>query len=257
VVESGSHTIQAYTELLDIYQQEKDWDNAINSARRLENVSGQKFNQIIAHFYCEKAEEMRTRKEEREVRDNLHKAISIDPECVRASILEAELIYEEGKYKQAIKAYKRIEKQNPDYLSEVIIPIAVCYRNLGDLDELMKYLQEMVTHHGDLTSILVLSELVAEKEGEEAAARFITAELEKRPTIRGVDHLIQFALAKAQGSIRDSLHSIKELTGKLIKNRTVYKCSKCGFDAKLLHWQCPSCKHWSTLKPVYGLEDEF
>jgi len=98
---------------------------------------------------------------------------------------------------------------------------------------------------------------VAEKEGEEAAARFITAELEKRPTIRGVDHLIQFALAKAQGSIRDSLHSIKELTGKLIKNRTVYKCSKCGFDAKLLHWQCPSCKHWSTLKPVYGLEDEF
>jgi len=257
VVESGSHTIQAYTELLDIYQQEKDWDNAINSARRLENVSGQKFNQIIAHFYCEKAEEMRARKEEREVRDNLHKAISIDPECVRASILEAELIYEEGKYKQAIKAYKRIEKQNPDYLSEVIIPIAVCYRNLGDLDELMKYLQEMVTHHGDLTSILVLSELVAEKEGEEAAARFITAELEKRPTIRGVDHLIQFALAKAQGSIRDSLHSIKELTGKLIKNRTVYKCSKCGFDAKLLHWQCPSCKHWSTLKPVYGLEDEF
>src|SRR3990172_1959632 len=125
VVESGSHTIQAYTELLDIYQQEKDWDNAINSARRLENVSGQKFNQIIAHFYCEKAEEMRARKEEREVRDNLHKAISIDPECVRASILEAELIYEEGKYKQAIRAYKRIEKQNPDYLSEVIIPITV------------------------------------------------------------------------------------------------------------------------------------
>ena len=257
VVESGLHTMLAYTELLDIYQQEKDWDNAINTARRLEHASGQNFNQIIAHFYCEKAEELRARKENHTVRDNLHKAISIDPECVRASMLEAELIYEEGKYKQAIKAYKRIEKQNPDYLSEVIRPMVVCYRNLGELNELIKYLQEMVTQHGDITSIVVLSELIAEKEGDDAAVRFITTELKKHPTIRGLDHLIQFALAKAQGSTRESLYSIKELTGRLIKNHPLYKCSKCGFDAKLLHWQCPSCKHWSTLKPVYGFEDEF
>jgi lipopolysaccharide biosynthesis regulator YciM len=257
VVESGSHIIPAYKELLDIYQQEKDWDNAINIARRLENISGQKFNHVIAHFYCEKAEELRAMKEDHSVRDNLHKAISIDPECVRASILEAELIYEEGKYKQALKAYKRIEKQDPDYLSEVIVPIVVCYRNLGNLDELTKYLQEMVTHHGDITSILALSELMAELEGEEAAARFITAELKKQPTIRGVDYLIQFALAKAQGSTRDNLISVKELTGKLIKNLPVYKCIKCGYDAKQLHWLCPSCKQWSSLKPVYGLDDEF
>ncbi len=254
VVESGSHTTQAYMELLDIYQQEKEWDKAINTARRLENVSGKKFNQVIAHFYCEKAEELRASQDMQEVRDNLHKAISIDPECARASILEAGLLMEEGKYKQAVKAYKRIEKQDPDYLSEVIIPMVVCYRNLGELDEFMHYLQDMVDQHGNIASMLVLSELIVEKEGEEAAVKFITNELKNRPTIRGVDHLIQYALAKTQGSTRDSLMSIKELTDSLIKNSPVYKCNKCGFDAKLLHWQCPSCKHWSTLKPVHGLE---
>jgi lipopolysaccharide biosynthesis regulator YciM len=254
VVESGSHITHAYTELLDIYQQEKEWDKAITTARRLENVSGKRFNCIIAHFYCEKAEELRSVGELQEVRDNLHKAISIDPECARASILEAELLVDEGKYKQAIKAYKRIEKQGPDYLSEVIAPITVCYRNLGEMDELIRYLQDMVAQHGDIASMLALSELIAEKEGEEAAVKFISTELKKRPTIRGVDHLIQYALAKTDGGIRDSLISIKELTDRLIRNSPVYKCNKCGFDAKLLHWQCPSCKQWSTLKPVYGVE---
>jgi len=28
------------------------------------------------------------------------------------------------------------------------------------------------------------------------------------------------------------------------------------FDAKLLHWQCPGCKHWATVKPVFGVAGE-
>jgi lipopolysaccharide biosynthesis regulator YciM len=120
----------------------------------------------------------------------------------------------------------------------------------------MKYLEDMVTRHGGITPILVLAELIAEKHGAADAVKFITAELKKRPTVRGVDHLIQYVLAQAEGNTRESLISIKELTEKLLKNRSVYKCSQCGFDAKSLHWQCPGCKNWNTIKPVYGLEGE-
>ena len=256
LVESGSHSIQAYSELLDIYQQEKDWNNAIITARRLEFVSGEKMNPVIAHFYCEIAEEMHEAGEEKSVRDNINKALSIDPDCARASMLEAELLQENGKYKQAIKVYKRIEKQDPDYLSEVIVPMQVCYRNLDNIDEYLDYLHGIVNRHGGIDAIKILAELIAEKKGEAEAIKFMTAELKKHPTVIGVDRLIQYALTQAHGSSRDSLISIKELTGKLLKTRTPYKCRQCGFDAKSLHWQCPSCKNWNTIKPLHGLENE-
>ena len=44
------------------------------------------------------------------------------------------------------------------------------------------------------------------------------------------------------------------LTGELLSDRPIYKCLHCGFPARLLHWQCPSCKHWNTIKPIQGVE---
>jgi len=256
LVETGSHSVQAFSQLLDIYQQEKDWENAINIARKLEFASGETLNAVVAQFYCEKAEELRLSGQEKSAKENLRKALSIDPFCVRASLIEAEELYENGKFKQALAAYQRVESQDPEYLSEAVKPMLNCYRNLDKVDEYMQYLQVIVDKYGGITSMLMLAELIAEQEGEDAAARFITSELKKRPTVRGVNRLIEYALAQAQGGARENLISIKDLTGKLLENRSIYKCRHCGFDAKSLHWQCPSCKNWSTVKPVHGVEGE-
>ncbi len=60
LVEIDLYTVAAFTELLDIYQQEKDWGNAIKMARRLELSSGRSLKKNIAHFYCEQASKLRT-----------------------------------------------------------------------------------------------------------------------------------------------------------------------------------------------------
>ncbi len=256
LVETGSHVAQAFRELLEIYQQEKDWDNAIATARRLEAVSDERLTHMIAHFYCEKAEELLEKGEEAGVMENLHKALAIDPDCARASLVEAGTLFKGGKYRQALKAYKRIEKQDPEYLHEAIAPMLECYRNLDGIDEYMEYLEGVVERNGGITSMLMLVQLIAERRGEDEAIRFITSELKKRPTVRGVDRLIEYVMTRAEGATRESLISIKELIGKLLENRAVYKCRQCGFDAKSLHWQCPSCKNWNTVKPVHGVEGE-
>ena len=256
LVASTAHSQQAFTELLDIYQQEKDWDNAISTARMLETESGRKLNNVIAHFYCEKAEEIITTGGREGIMDNLRKALSIDPDCARASLLEGQLLHRDGKLKQAVRIYKRIEEQDPEILPEAIIPLLACYRELDAIDEFIEYLREIVARHGGITAILTLAELIYEKRGTAEAIRFITEELKKHPTVKGVDSLIQYVLTQAEGSTRDSLISVKELTGRLLKSRSAYKCNQCGFDAKSLHWYCPSCRHWSTIKPVYGLQGE-
>ncbi len=256
LVETGLYSVAAFTELLDIYQQEKDWENAIKIARRLELSSSHSLNKMIAQFYCEQACELLIHGQYRSARELLKKAINIDANCVRASLIEADILKEEGKYKQAIRVYKRVEKQDPEYIPEAVSPMLECYRQLEKLNEFRNYLQTVVDAHGGITPTIMLTELIAEQDGEEEAMKYITNELKKRPTVRGVDRLIEYALIPAQGKAKDDLMTIKDLTGKLLEDRTIYKCNHCGYDVKTLHWQCPGCKNWNTVKPIHGLEGE-
>jgi lipopolysaccharide biosynthesis regulator YciM len=256
LVETGSHSIQAFSELLEIYQQEKDWDNAINTARKLELTSGKSLNPMIAQFYCEQADSNLLQGDLKGAKDNIRRALNIDPECVRASLIEAEIAANAGRMKQALKAYKRVEVQDPEYIPEVVLPLRECYRNLNKLDEFMEYLRKIIDKHGGITPLLMLTELIAEQKNEEEAVKYISAELRKRPTVKGVDRLIEYALSGAEGEARESLSMIKDLTAKLLEKHAMYKCVCCGFDAKLLHWQCPGCKSWNSVKPVHGVEGE-
>ncbi len=256
LVELDLYLKQAYQQLLDIYQQEKDWEKAISIARKLEAVSGKSFNPMIAQFFCECAEIAMAEGNTRATKDYVRRAFSSDPNCVRASLIEARMHQQLGKTKLAIRSYKQIESQDSDYLTEVLQPLFECYRQLDRVEEFVDYLRMLVNIYGGISVLLLLTELIAEREGEIAAIRFISDELKNRPTVKGVDRLIEYALAKATGETYEHLRTIKELTGQLIEDRAMYKCKNCGFDAKLLHWQCPGCKSWATVKPVFGVAGE-
>ena len=262
LVETGLYSVSAFTELLDIYQQEKDWENAIKAARRLASSSSRPMNKNIAQFYCEQASELRRQGQIGSARELLGKAVNIDENCVRASLIEADILKNENKFKQAIRIYRRVEKQDAEYIPEAVSLMRECYRELGKLSEFKSYLHEIVEKHGGITPMIMLTEIIAEQDGEEEAMSYITTELKKKTAVRGVDRFIEYAFILAQSKLAQGkkakydLITIKELTGKLLEDMTIYKCGHCGFDAKSLHWQCPSCKNWNTVKPIHGLEGE-
>ncbi len=250
LIESNLHLNDSCTELLDIYQQEKDWENAIKIARKLEIISGEKFNSIIAQFYCECADSALIDGNMRVAKDSIRQAISTYPKCVRASLIEGKMYQKIGKEKLAIKSYKSIELQDSDFITEIIIPLHDCYRKLGCVDEYIEYLKTLVTIYGGNSSLLMLTELIGEREGQNAAKSFISNELKIKPTVKGVDRLIEYVISKYEGEIYDHLKTVKILTAKLIEVRAMYKCNNCGFDAKQLHWLCLGCNNWNTVKPV-------
>ncbi len=256
LIDTDSHLSQANAELLEIYQQEKDWEKAITIARKLETISADSYSPIIAQFYCERAESAFNEGNMRVVKDQIRRAMSFDSNCVRASLLEAKMFEKTGKIKLAIKSYKRVESQNSDYITEILAPLYECYRKLDRVDEYIEYLKTLVNIYGGISTLLMLTELIAEREGENAAIRFISDELKNRPTVKGVDKLIEYTMSRSEGETHEHLKTIKQLMSKLIEGRAMYKCNSCGFDAKLLHWQCPGCKNWDTVKPVFGVDGE-
>jgi lipopolysaccharide biosynthesis regulator YciM len=256
VLGSGMYTRQALSNLVDIYQQEQDWSRAIDYSRRLETARGKSLRQMIAHFYCEQAEERLRVDDMQRTRQHIQSAIEEDPRCVRASVLAARVAEREGDYEQAIRYYERIEHQDEEFIPEAVEPLSRCYRALGRLPEFFVYLEQLAGRHRGITPVLALAELIAERDGVDAAVEYLTAALRKRPSVRGLDRLIHYNLAHAEGRERDKLQLLKEFTNKLQENKSVYRCSNCGFMGRLLHWQCPGCKRWNTVKPIHGIEGE-
>lgn len=247
---------EAYSHLLEIYQQEKDWENAISVAKKNEIISGENFSPIIAQFYCEIAENDLNIGKINNAKEKIDDAISFNSKCVRASIIEARIFQLKGKIDYAIKSYKRLELQDSTYITEVISPLYDCYKEKGNINEFIKYLRELVKKYSNIDTLLTLTELIAEYESEDVAINFVFQELRNRPTVQGVDKLVEYTLNKSEGVTYEYLSAIKQLTTKLIEKKPTYKCSNCGFDAKMLHWQCPGCKHWESIQPIFGVSGE-
>jgi lipopolysaccharide assembly protein B len=256
LIDGDTYEQQALRNLVDIYQQEKDWDSALEYIRRYERISGEDLCHVRAHYYCEKAVQLSEVKNFSEAFRALSKALKEDKNCVRAELQYADLSTLIGDYAAAIASLKKIEQQDIRFLPEAIPRLVNNYRQLDRMDDLSAYLVHLSKLHSGITPVLVLAELTAERTGLREAKDHIVAELKMRPTIRGIDRLIDYSLAEAVGEARQNLQLLKETTRKLVADKLNYKCGNCGFTGRSLHWQCPSCKSWNTVRPIHGIDGE-
>lgn len=256
LLESGAHQRQAIDHLVDIYQQERDWAKAIEYTQRLEKLGNTDLRDRRAHFLCEQADALLAEGDVEEASARLRLALTVDDKCVRASLVQARLAMTAGAYEAAIRHLQRIETQNIAFLSEAIVPLVECYRSLDRVAELVIYLERLGSLHSGISPVLMLAETLRELHGIEAAKQCIVVELKQRPTVRGIDRLIAYSLAGAQGEAHESLSLLKEVTSRLIEQKLNYMCGNCGFKGRSLHWHCPSCKAWNSIKPIHGIEGE-
>ncbi len=247
---------KALRNLLDIYEQEQDWEQAIETARQLERVYKADLDGVIAQHYCELAEQALEEGNTEQARQLLKDALKQHPGCVRASMLSARLAFQNTDYRSAIRDYKAVARQDIEYFPEVIEPLLACYERTGTMDDAIAYFREVVEHYHGISTVLALAELLRKEQGDEAALNFVVDTLRQRPSVRGLKWIIEQSLARSEGRARENLEILDGLISRLLEGKPVYKCRNCGFAGKVLHWQCPSCRQWNTVKPIHGLEGE-
>lgn len=256
LVDDRFHRASALDHLLDIYQQEKDWEKAIVTARKIEVNTGKRMSAVSAQFCCELAEMASARGEKKLALKTLKRALGYDKNCVRATLLIGQIESELNNYKAAIRTYKQVEHQDPTYISEIIETLFECYQALGLLDEMESYLQHILNNLGGTSALLALAKIVCMRQGEFAAAQTIIHYLKNKPSVKGLDRLIEYNLVGSEGAARENMKMLKDITFKLMERYPIYKCDNCGFTGKTLHWQCPTCRVWNSTKPIQGIEGE-
>ncbi len=250
------HADAARSHLLDIYQQEKDWENAISVVRSLTTLSERERQLLIGQFYCELAEEAASNSDLRKAQQMLRKAVNADPNCVRASIAQGNLAIRREDFKTAVRAFRRVEEQDQAYLPEVISPLKACYEKLGDHESFIGFLRRTQQHYQGVSVLLALAEEIRRTKDDAEATAYLVEQLGKKPSVRGLDWLLETNLERAEGKSRENLQVLRQITQALLEHKPVYTCTRCGFSAKSLHWQCPSCKNWSSIRQIQGVEGE-
>ncbi len=253
LVQMGVHAPKALQQLISIYQAERDWPQAIAHALKYEQISGEPMGESVAHYYCEMAEKHLHDGNPKAARDQIALAYSADSQCVRAGMIEGRLDLLEGNDTAAIRAFERVARHDVDFLPEVLPQLMECYERRGELLRARGFLQEVIERYAGVTPLLALTELIERDDGPVAAQEFLARQLLQRPSVRGEAALLEKAVAQPVGDANETLRTLKQITDQLLVRSANYRCGNCGFGARAHHWQCPSCKHWGSVKPLLNL----
>ena len=243
------HAEAALKSLLEIYEQEKDWQKAIHVAGKLESVTGHSHQKEVANFYCELAENEIIHSRPEAARPHLAEALAHHRLSVRANMLLGDLESSVGNAEAAIEAWKRIESQNPAYLALVADKLLGTFSQLNRIDEGLNLLRGYLAKYPSLDLLNTVFQGTLEKEGAEVAYRLVRDELRRNPTLLGLDKLLEAQLLDAPLERRRDLEMIKELVHQHTRGLAMYKCDNCGFRARQFYWHCPACAAWETYSP--------
>jgi len=248
-LEGTPHAEPALKFLLEIYQQEKDWQKGIGAAQKLESVTGRSHQKEIANFYCELASVEMMHSRPQSAKPHLESALGHHRLCVRANILLGDLELKSGHSGAAIDAWKRIESQNPAYLSLVAERIYNAYKDQGRAEEGLNLLRAFLEKYPSLDALNVVFQATLEQHGADPAYRLVRDELRRTPTLLGLDKLLEAQLIEAPVERRRDLELIRALVNQHTQGLAMYKCDNCGFRARQYYWHCPACAAWETYSP--------
>lgn len=249
---------RAQTLLIKLYEKEKEWQQALDLANSLDTDQQQILGPELAHYQCEIAENSLLRGEYRQAAIQLKQALEWDAKCVRVSLLQAEAAMQQQQWKAAIKALQQVEGQDILLVPETLDTLQHCYEQVSGSGEYGLYLKHLMLVAPSTSVMLALAENMVAQRGEYAAAAFITDELKHRPSVKGFNRLMDMYIAQSSGmdGAEESLNVLRSLTGTLENSKPRYQCNRCGYTSRAMVWQCPSCKHWGSSKPIRGLEGE-
>lgn len=242
------HGEQACRFLLQIYDQEKEWRNAIRIAEELTRTSGPDLSTSLAQYCCELAEEAIAAGKNERAEAYLESAFRYDAHCVRAVIQSGRLASMRGNHHNAVAIWRGLEHWAPQALGEVVDHLANSYTALGDLGSYRRFLHGAVEHNPDSRIIAALADMANREEGESGQALLLDL-VRKYPSLEGLCELLKSRAANNRSAReKKDFTLIAELLSRVVGQGRDYHCNICGFSSAALHWQCPGCRSWGTVQ---------
>ncbi|HEX5125576.1 MAG TPA: lipopolysaccharide assembly protein LapB [Rhodocyclaceae bacterium] len=235
--------------LLEIYQQEKNWDQAIEMAKSLPDQTSHLWERGVANFHCELATAELAKSHFEAAWQHAADALQVNRKCVRAIILQGDILVAQGRDQDALECWQRIEQQNPAYLALVAERMMDAFRRTGMAEKGIQLLRAYLEQYASLDLLEAVFQWEMEKQGPQAAYALVRDELRRNPTLLGLDKLLEAAVLTASAERRNDVELVKGLIHGHTRRVARYRCEDCGFKARQFYWRCPACGGWETYPP--------
>lgn len=234
--------------LLEIYVREKEWLQAVDTAQRLETLTGTLLRMEVAQFHCEMAQQHVVLGHTEQARTHLADALTANRNCVRANVMMGDIEAAAGNHLAALTVWRAIELQSSACVELVAARMMGAWRSLSLAEEGLNWLQDVVHKYHLEETAQVLFETTLDLKGPEAAYRMAHEEAEQSPTLAALDRLLQ---AKVSGMPDGDLRLVMESIREHLDKTAFHRCTTCGYTARQFHWHCPSCGEWETFPPRF------
>ncbi|HDZ57679.1 MAG TPA: lipopolysaccharide assembly protein LapB [Pseudomonas xinjiangensis] len=252
LIESSSPLrAEALVDLVKVHEREHDWNEAVSVGRKLVRERPG-FAVTLAHYHCEMAAEALQRKEWQQARVCLEAAINTDKTSVRAILELAALEESRGDALEATRWLQQLVLIGPDFVPQALPLVRRCADNGGLI--LADYLDKVIERSSppQIVTVLARADEIKETSGISNASRYVVAHIQNQPSLRGLIYLIDLHKDKVEPRGQQNLTVLREIVEALIIDAHHYRCEACGFSGRRLHWQCPTCHGWSTIRPLKG-----
>ncbi len=254
VLDTDSHQLEALHHLREIYEQEKEWEDAIQNARQIERHNGGSQHNLIAQYYCELGELALSgggRAGQEEAIAHARKALSFNSGCARAHLMLGDISNRQDDPHAAIRHYREAYQQRPAFAPRIIQRLQDAYQKLGDTDGFQRFLSG-VHHeqHALFPALSLLKSIQSQGNGAELEDVFDSA-FKTNPS--SLVLLREYIEAITENRIASDQQSLRKVLGVLehyLGGRPTHECSNCQLQVHSLFWQCPSCHQWDTLEMV-------
>lgn len=247
--EGSRYQAQALENLCRIYEQEKEWQKAIDAGQKLEALGGESLALQIAHYYCELAEESAARNDYASARQYVKKAQAGRPRTMRGALTRAHIARETDDNKTAIRLYHRIIDEHTYLIAEALPEIVVAYEKEGSMKGLDKALKAMLADDPDMSSLVAYTAIINNISGIPVIDECVEQYILNEPTLSEFVDLHDLTQSDVKTQ-EEALHKVRSALAKLASATPRYQCQECGFSSQRLLWQCPSCRNWETQRPA-------
>lgn len=248
LAQGSRYQVEALENLCRIYEQEREWQRAIESGQKLEVLSGESLALQIAHYYCELAEQAVSRKDFHAARAFVKKAQSGRPRTQRGALTRANIVRETNDTKTALRLYHRIIDENTYLTTEALPALVEIYNADAKTGQLEKTLRALLTRMPEMKKDIAYTAIVNNIGGIDIIDECVEEYMLSEPTL--TEFVDLQAVDDATGENRSSaLTKVRAALSKLAATIPRYQCKECGFSSQRLLWQCPSCRDWETQRP--------
>lgn len=234
--------------LLDIYQQDKNWQEAIKTADKLASRD-YSYHTEVAEFNCELAQEALIKSSNDDALIYSNNALKINKKCVRANLILGETYFNQEEYAKSITTWQLIEKQNYLYLPMVVAKLFDAYLKLGQIKEGITLIKGYATLYPTLNLYDFICQLLLNYDSLDSAVEYLRNAIKTTPNSKVAALLIDLWARNLPIESKQGAETIKHILLRYNEKLSSHRCGRCNFKAKTFYWQCPACYEWESISP--------